>query len=136
MREPHAVALIVHACAYLHNLAIDHNLVPITRETQRDPDFEPLLQQNAIIFLLNAVKRNRYRRFKAHYRRQKPEVYLRGLLKREQILREQFGERGVRLGRIAKKPVGRPRGSTNARRQQLNASTARATPQPGPSRDV
>lgn len=102
-REPHEAALIVHACAYLHNLSIDEGLVPLTRETQKDPDMEPLILRNAVTFLLNAVKRNRHRVFKAHYRRQKMSEYLRGVAKRDQILRGQFGERSVRLGYVGPK---------------------------------
>ena len=134
MRDPRGVALIVHACAYLHNMAIDEGLVPLTRVTQRDPDFEHLLRQNAVVFMLNSVKRNAHRKFKAHYRRQKESVYVRGLEKRNQILREQFGERGVKIGRVSKRPVGRPRGSTSSRRQNTAASAPnRSEPQPGPS---
>lgn len=126
MRDPTSVALIVHACAYLHNMAIDVGLVPITRESQRDPDMEPLITRNALTYLLNAVKRNRDRRFHTNYRRQPESEYIKGVLKRDQILREQFGERGIKLGRVEKKGRGRPLGGGQVRTAaQREAAAAR-----------
>lgn len=117
MRDPQSVALIVHACAYLHNLAIDHGLSKVTRETQKDPDMEPLLAQNSLIFRLNAIKRNRDRLFRANYKRQSHSEYIKGVMKRQQILRGQFGDKSVVLGRVEKRPRGRPRGSGVADRR-------------------
>lgn len=131
MREPHDAALIVHACAYLHNLAIDEGLVPLTRETQKDPDMEPLIARNAVTFLLNAVKRNRHRVYKAHYRRQKMSEYLRGVAKRDQILRGQFGERSVRLGYIGPKKKKPANEEGDAARKEVEAREEPAPRQRG-----
>lgn len=128
MRDPAEVQLIVHACAYLHNLSIDEGLVPITRLTQRDPDMEELLQQNALVFLLNSVKRNEHRVVRSHYRPQARSVYEKGLIKRNQILREQFGERSLALGRLRpKRGRGRPRGSMDSAPRARRAPAATAT---------
>lgn len=113
-RTPRQTELIVRACAFLHNLAIDNGLAKITRETQKDPDVEEIIQRNALTYLLNAVKSNRNRVYKANYRPVVQSVYMRGVAKRNQLLREQFGDRSVRLGPpkpVARRGVGRPRGS-------------------------
>lgn len=108
-RDAAAVEAIVKACAYLHNLAIDEGLQPITRESQIDPDMEPLLAENALKYLMNAVKRNRHKVFRAHYRPQPRARYEAGLHKRNQILREQFRDRTVKIGKLQQRRRGRPR---------------------------
>ena len=111
-RTPHRASLIVHACAYLHNLAIDEGLAKITRLSQADPDCEEVIQRNALRYLLNAVKRNRHRVIKAVYRPEVEDVYLRGVELRNQILREQFRDRSIRIG-----PAPRPPRDGNQRRR-------------------
>lgn len=123
-RDPHTAGLIVHACAYLHNLAIDLGLAKITRESQRDPDFEPLLRQNAIVFLMNAIKRNADLQYHCRYRPVNKIQYLAGMAKRNQLLREQFGDRSIRLGRVTKKKRGRPVGGGNPRSQEVRQAAA------------
>ena len=98
MKTPTDCALTVKACAHLHNLCIDRGVAIVTRETQRDPDLEPIIQRNALKYLLNAVKRNHNRVYKAYNRPVVQSVYQRGVAKRNQILREQFGDRSVRIG--------------------------------------
>lgn len=99
---------------------------------------EDMIRQNAVIFLLNAVKRNKDRQFRAHYRRQRHTEYMRGCMKRNQILREQFGARHLRLGvlQTAGRPRGRPRGSTGGtaeRRQQPGHQAANNQTRPSTS---